>query len=554
MRASTRILAVAALSAAAILPGWAQQSQPSPPASQDQVLDRMNHQEMQEVASLRKYSPLVEIYIQDMTPDRQMGRVPESDEYYLGKGDLRNGVQFRSMVSKQGTRHHIFDSLKGIFSASYEPDGFLRMIYLDTNGLDRGHYDFQYIRREFLGEVRCLVFDVVPKKNAGKGRFKGRIWVEDKDYNIVRFNGVFVPNTFMGWYFHFDSWRVNTGPGLWLPAYVYSEESDLKDLFGHVRFKAQVRLWGYNLSPTARQEELGRMLVEAPTPVQDQSEAARDSSPVQSERSFEREAEENVLDRLELAGLLAPKGEVDKVLDTVVNNLEVSNSLDIEPEIHCRVLLTSTLESFTVGHTIILSRGLLDVLPDEPSLATMLAQELSNVVLGHNLDTKYAFNDRMLFPDLETLHSLSFHLDPKDDAAASQKAVDLLKNSPYKNQLSNAGLFLKALDARARSLPHLISPRLGNRVPEIQALVANSPKLEITKTDQIAALPLGSRIKLDPWNDHIEMVKSKPVTLLSAREKMPFEVTPFMPYLVREGNPSLSEAARADTNKSDPPK
>ena len=45
------------------------------------------------------------------------------------------------------------------------PDGFLQMIFIDTNGFDRQHYKFDYVRREFLGEVRCLVFDVTP---AGK--------------------------------------------------------------------------------------------------------------------------------------------------------------------------------------------------------------------------------------------------------------------------------------------------------------------------------------------------------------------------------------------------
>ena len=93
---------------------------------------------------------------------------------------------------------------------------------------------------------------------------------------------------------------------------------------------------------------------------------------------------------------MAPKGEVDKVLETVVNNLEVTNNLDIEPEVRCRVMMTSTLESFTLGHTIVLSRGLIDVLPDEASLATMIAHELGHVVLGHRMDSHYAFFDQLL--------------------------------------------------------------------------------------------------------------------------------------------------------------
>jgi Zn-dependent protease with chaperone function len=81
-------------------------------------------------------------------------------------------------------------------------------------------------------------------------------------------------------------------------------------------------------------------------------------------------------------GLLAPQGDVETVLETVVNNLEVTNNLDIQPVVRCRVLLTSTLESFTIGHTIVLSRGLIDVLPDEVSLANMRAHEMVHIVLG----------------------------------------------------------------------------------------------------------------------------------------------------------------------------
>src|SRR5438093_3080650 len=117
---------------------------------------------------------------------------------------------------------------------------------------------------------------------------------------------------------------------------------------------------------------------------------------------WERQAEDNIIQRLEKAALLAPSGEVNKVLETVISNLEVTNNLDLYPEVRARVLLTSPMESFTIGHTIVLSRGMIDVLPDEASLAMILAHELAHIALGHRLDTMYAFNDRMLFDDPES--------------------------------------------------------------------------------------------------------------------------------------------------------
>ena len=80
-------------------------------------------------------------------------------------------------------------------------------------------------------------------------------------------------------------------------------------------------------------------------------------------------------------------------METVVNNLEVTNNLDVEPDVHCRVMLTGTLEMFSIGHTIVLSRGLIDVLPDEASLATMLAQELADIIMTKPSTDQWGFND-----------------------------------------------------------------------------------------------------------------------------------------------------------------
>src|SRR5262249_27653534 len=223
----------------------------------------------------------------------------------------------------------------------------------------------------------------------------------------------------------------------------------------------------------------------------------------------------------------------------------------IQPEVRARVLLTSPLESFTIGHTIVLSRGLIDVLPDEASLAMIIAHELGHMALGHEIDTKYAFNDRMLFQDSEALRKIQLKRDEKEEIEADKKAAELLKNSPYKDKLANAGLFLKAIDERAAQLPHLLLPHIGNtmvkgsQVQRMADLKEKAPELEMTKLDQIAALPLGGRVRVDAWNAKVEMVKSKPVALVAAREKMPFEVAPVHLYLTRQlGSQTPANAAK----------
>src|SRR5207253_10533051 len=140
-------------------------------------------------------------------------------------------------------------------------------------------------------------------------------------------------------------------------------------------------------------------------------------------------------DSLESAGLLAPAGELDKILQTVVNNLLITNNIALPRPVRTRVMLTSPLESFSVGNTIVISRGLIDVLPDEASLAMILSHELAHIVLGQNLGSKYAFNDRMLFSDESTYQNLGFRHSPEEENSADKKGVELLKNSPYSQKL-----------------------------------------------------------------------------------------------------------------------
>jgi hypothetical protein len=206
-------------------------------------------------------------------------------------------------------------------------------------------------------------------------------------------------------------------------------------------------------------------------------------------------------------------------------------------------MLTSPLETFSVGNTIVVSRGLVDVLPDEASLAMVLSHELAHIVLGHNLGSKFAFNDRMLFTDESTYQNLGFRHNPEEETAADVKAMELLKNSPYAQKLDVPSLFLKELVARAPELSALLTAHLGNSftnekgdLMRLTALAASGPALDPAKLDQIAALPMGGRVKLNAWTNRVELAKTAPVAITSARDKMPFEVTPFYPRLSRLTN------------------
>jgi hypothetical protein len=477
------------------------------------------------------FSPRIETYIQYYQQDTQLGDIAKNDALFLGRFNPDRGARETSFIDdpNAGWESHTL-------RRHLRPDYFaLESLTVDSGSFDRQHYIFEPVRWEYLGDVRCLAFDVHPRKPGGTGVFKGRIWVEDHSYAIVRLNGTRLHPPRLNFYVHFDCWRENLQPGLWLPVYIYSEESDLGD---RLRFKSETRLWGYDLSARRQQQEWTNIQVEAPAPVRDSSDHGADLTPVESKRFLSMEAERNVLDRLEKARLIAPPGSVDKVLETVVSNLRVTNHLDSLPPLQCRVMETSSLESFSLAYTIVVSRGLIDVLPDEASLAMILAHELAHISLGQKLDTKYAFNDRMLVTDEELLASLDLARSAEDEAAADAKGIEFLKNSPYKDNLAHAGLFLRAAAAASPNVPHLFGAHLGNGLTEgnqkllrMAALIDTSPTLAPKDVTQIAALPLGSRVQVNAWDGSLAFTTRKGVAVADASEKLPFQITPVTPSL-----------------------
>src|SRR5215468_1794716 len=259
------LLGACATLQAAAAPNTPPAPAPDQPRTMDQVLDRVINNEQHLYGQIRNYQPLVETYIQNLKPDKDLGQVPAGDKYFLGRANFSKGVSLVPLNDTASKGKRVVGSIGNFFSFAMQflPDGFLQMIFIDTTGFDKQHYKFDYVRREFLGEVRCLVFDVTPIEKNNHGRFLGRIWVEDQDYHIVRFNGAYSGNGHSSWYFHFDSWRTNVQPGMWLPTFVYSEEKDLHyALSKKLDFKAQTRLWGYNLGTATKEEELSKILIE----------------------------------------------------------------------------------------------------------------------------------------------------------------------------------------------------------------------------------------------------------------------------------------------------
>jgi hypothetical protein len=542
---------------------------------QNALVQRAIAQEKVLIKNIQQRTPLVETYIQDTKPDVKLYEIPIADHYMLSRVDF--GKTFFDKVytpKSEQSRHGFFKGSMGAITDltkalhldtqfTYSDTGFMEMMFLDPTGFDQQHYVFSFVRREFLGTVRTWVFDVHPKADVkGMGRFYGRIWIEDDGGNVVRFNGTYTGPTdedSAKHYFHFDSWRMNVQPGIWLPVAVYVEETQRTEVDKSVGLKAQTHFWGYSLKLPTRDSESVSMKVDD---AEDKSEDSQDVGPLQASRMWITQAENNVIDRLVEAGLVAPLdagGYEDKVLGQIVINLVVPNNLAFTDQIHCRILLTDTIEATTVGNTILISKGLVDSLPSEEAIASVIAMELAHIAMGHHIDTRYAFNDRLLFPDEASFQRILMNHSDVDNGTAAKRAMEYLEASMYKDKLPSAGLYYEQLVDRSRVLRALNSPRLGDSLirpdgtPWMADLLHDAPKINWDDLDQTAALPLGSWLKTDPWDDKVHMLNAKRYAPMNARDKMPFEVTPIFYKLQHYDAAAVTPSSAAAPSTGDQP-
>ena len=513
--------------------------------AQSALIDKSIAREQVVIKTLRERAPIVETYIQNMRPDPVMGQVPDSDVHFLarvafGKIISDNGYIQEKQDNKGFFKHSLsyLTGLSGSLHLTYHESGFVQMLLVDSNSYNRQMYTFNFLRNDFLGTIPTVVFDVQPTKKSAVGRFAGRIWIDRNSGNIVRFNGSFSgAEKDIREYYHFDSWRTNVQDGLWLPTSVYIEESDPKSPQGTLKFKAVNHIWGYQLKvPQSDADQTDLQVVGAT----DESQQATDVSPLKAQREWVEQAEDNVIDRLYTAGLIDAPSDFDKILEALANNILAYNNIPIDRPIRVRTLLTEPLESLSVGNTILLSKGLLDTtaVPTADgaqqmgNLNALLAFQVAHIVLGHHIDTKYAFSDRLMFPTESAFEKLPMHHTDADNTEAAKKAVELLGAKELEGGEQYFSLYLQQLQAREKGLKALTDPQIGDGLlrPDgtfwMQSLVAKGPKLNNGDLKQQAAMPLSQFLRRDPWTDQVVKLNTAYEPLLSARDKLPFEITP----------------------------
>ncbi len=550
-----------------------------PNAAQNALIDKAIVREKVIVKTVKERAPLVETYIQTMKPDPLLGQVPESDEHFLSRVDFKSVIGDNSYAVNNSTSKGTTDGKMGFLKHSvsfvgglgnslhlnFHEAGFVQMLLMDSNSFDRQHYTFGYVRNDFLGNTPTAVFDVTPiEGKKAFGRFFGRIWIETRSGNVVRFNGDFAgTQEDQKEFYHFDSWRTNVQPDLWLPTSFYVEESDPKSVSRTLKFKAINHIWGYVLKVPPPESENTSMDVVGATDV---SNDAQDVSPLGAQRAWVQQAEDNIVERLFQAGLIDAPSEFDKTLEALAGNILAYNNITLSRPIRCRTLLTEPLESLAIGNTIVISKSLLDttgvVTQDGAqqmgNLNAILAFQIAHIILAHRLDTKYAFNDRLLFPSTTVFNRIPMHHTDADNTAAAKKAMELLNAKELEGGQQYFSLYLQQLQQRVKSLKALNEPMIGDGLVKsdsdptfwMAAMMSKGPKLDMKDLKQQAAMPLASFLRFDPWTDQVFVLHSAFEPLLTAADKMPFEVEPVylkLSYYKAPAEPAAAAPAAAPT-------
>jgi hypothetical protein len=496
----------------------------------NETIDRITQHEKELVGGLAAFTPIAETYIQEFRPHKG-SMIPYTDHYFLSQAKLGpevDALSFKGTRKGNAVGHFVKSNLS--IKLEYLAEGFAQMAHPTVEGFDRAHYSFRFSGREPLGPTDCLVFEVspLPQYARYRGMFEGQIWVESKSYTIVRYRGYFIGgNDRVGHYFHFDSLRIQVANGMWLPSTIYVEESNYRYnkvaffALDHARFRARTNFWGFG--PVL----VGSEIEDSHEPNEfsrSQHQTISNALPITLPVDSSGNGREDVsLTRLQQIGLLAAPDELDLALDAIMEKMQTANHLRFQPAARCRELLTSRLELFTLGHTIVISRGLIDVSNEEATLAAVIALGLARMELT---SPEYPSAQQLDSDPQNALSVLNFGTPAKSKKKIQELATEYLLLSPYKDSMSSIHEFFTELAKSSGHLPQLVSANLGDSLlPE--TVYSWSETQSVSGNLQQKAFPLGIKTKIDPWTDRIDQI-GDPLLQQTANNNAPFEVTPFL--------------------------
>ncbi|HEY3026663.1 MAG TPA: hypothetical protein VGJ55_10980 [Pyrinomonadaceae bacterium] len=139
-------------------------------------------------------------------------------------------------------------SYEGITQEDVEDLGGVTPFALEST--KAGQYDFKYLGKERIDELDLYVFEVAPKvapdaKKTKERFFKGTVWVDDHDLQIVKSKGKGIPETKKNKFPIVETYREQIDGKYWFPTYAYADDDLIFDSGEDVRIRIRVKYTDY---------------------------------------------------------------------------------------------------------------------------------------------------------------------------------------------------------------------------------------------------------------------------------------------------------------------
>ncbi len=218
-------------------------SQPTPPLTVDEIIQKFAAKEKQFKIAREQYTYRQSVTVQTLDGDTVDGEYKQVDDILFDdKGKRLDEVVFAPQSSLQRIQmtREDFDDINH------------RMPFVLTSD-EIPEYQILYVGKQREDELGTYVFDIAPKQiEKNKRYFQGRIWVDDHDFQIVKTYGKNVPDLGVGkhrggqenLFPNFTTWRQQIDGKYWFPVYTKVDD-ELHFSTGDVHVRQVVKYTNY---------------------------------------------------------------------------------------------------------------------------------------------------------------------------------------------------------------------------------------------------------------------------------------------------------------------
>lgn len=207
------------------------------PAQVDAIIRKFTAKETEFRRALNSYAFKRDALIQEIGMGGQVvgeyHRV--SDFTFDDQGNRYEKINFFPMPTFPGMTQEDLEDLGGVNPFALE-------------AAKLNQYNFKFAGKERIDELDLFVFDVAPKvmpKKSTERMFVGRIWVDDRDLQVVKSKGKGVPETKTNKFAVVETYREQIDGKYWFPVYAYADDDIVFDNGSDLRIRMRVKYTDY---------------------------------------------------------------------------------------------------------------------------------------------------------------------------------------------------------------------------------------------------------------------------------------------------------------------